>query len=29
VSREYLRSEGVGPAFIHYLATEWKDFVRA
>jgi 2,4-dienoyl-CoA reductase-like NADH-dependent reductase (Old Yellow Enzyme family) len=29
VTREYLRSEGVGPAFIHYLATEWKDFVAA
>ena len=27
VTREYLRSEGVGPAFIHYLKTEWRDFV--
>lgn len=27
VTREYLRGQGVGPAFIHYLATEWKDFV--
>lgn len=27
VSRAYLRSEGLGEAFIHYLATEWRDFV--
>lgn len=27
VTREYLRSQGVGPAFIHYLKTEWRDFV--
>jgi 2,4-dienoyl-CoA reductase-like NADH-dependent reductase (Old Yellow Enzyme family) len=27
VSRAYLQAEGVGPAFIHYLATEWRDFV--
>ena len=27
VTREYLRAEGVGPAFIHYLKTEWRDFV--
>jgi 2,4-dienoyl-CoA reductase-like NADH-dependent reductase (Old Yellow Enzyme family) len=27
VSREYLASQAVGPAFVHYLATEWKDFV--
>lgn len=27
VSRAYLASQGVGPAFVHYLATEWKDFV--
>lgn len=27
VSREHLAREGVGPAFVGYLATEWKDFV--
>jgi 2,4-dienoyl-CoA reductase-like NADH-dependent reductase (Old Yellow Enzyme family) len=27
VTRAYLRSEGLGEAFIHYLATEWRDFV--
>jgi hypothetical protein len=27
VSRDVLRAEGVGPAFIGYLASEWKDFV--
>lgn len=28
VTPDYLRGQGVGPAFIHYLQTEWKDFVR-
>lgn len=27
VTRAYLAGEGVGPAFIHYLKTEWRDFV--
>jgi len=27
VTRAYLRSEGLGEAFIGYLATEWRDFV--
>lgn len=27
VAREYLRSERVGPAFIHDLKAEWRDFV--
>lgn len=27
VTRAYLAEQGVGPAFVHYLATEWKDFV--
>lgn len=27
VSRAYLQAQAVGPAFIHYLATEWRDFV--
>ncbi len=27
VSRQYLMDEGVGPAFIDYLATEWTHFV--
>ncbi|MFT3803068.1 MAG: NADH:flavin oxidoreductase [Burkholderiaceae bacterium] len=28
VSREYLASESLGPNFIHYMATGWKDFVE-
>lgn len=27
VTRAHLTAEGVGPAFIHYLKTEWRDFV--
>ena len=27
VTREYLRNEGVGPAFVQYLKSQWKDFV--
>lgn len=27
VTRAHLQAEGVGPAFIHYLKTEWRDFV--
>ena len=27
VTREYLRNEGLGPAFIDYMATGWKGFV--
>lgn len=27
VTREWLASQTVGPKFIHYLATEWPDFV--
>lgn len=27
VTREYLRQEGLGPAFIDYMATGWKGFV--
>lgn len=27
VTREYLRGQGVGPAFVHYLKSEWRDFV--
>ena len=27
VTREYLRSEGVGAAFVQYLKSQWKDFV--
>lgn len=27
VTREHLAAEWVGPAFIDYLATGWKDFV--
>lgn len=27
VTREYLQGQGVGPAFIHYLSTEWRGFV--
>ena len=27
MSDDYLRREGLGEAFIHYLATEWRDFV--
>jgi 2,4-dienoyl-CoA reductase-like NADH-dependent reductase (Old Yellow Enzyme family) len=27
VSRAWLASQSVGPRFIHYLATEWPDFV--
>lgn len=27
VSRSYLESESVGPAFRDYLATQWKDYV--
>lgn len=27
VTREYLRGQGVGPAFVHYLQSEWRGFV--
>jgi 2,4-dienoyl-CoA reductase-like NADH-dependent reductase (Old Yellow Enzyme family) len=27
VTREYLRNEGLGPAFVDYMATGWKGFV--
>jgi 2,4-dienoyl-CoA reductase-like NADH-dependent reductase (Old Yellow Enzyme family) len=27
VTRAYLEQEGVGPAFIRYLQTDWRDFV--
>lgn len=27
VTREYLRQEGLGPAFVEYMATGWKNFV--
>jgi 2,4-dienoyl-CoA reductase-like NADH-dependent reductase (Old Yellow Enzyme family) len=27
VSRQHLADEAVGPRFIHYLATDWDDFV--
>lgn len=27
VTREHLRNEGLGPAFIDYMATGWKNFV--
>lgn len=27
VTREYLRNEGLGPAFVEYMATGWKGFV--
>jgi len=27
VTRAYLEKEGLGPAFIHYMETGWKDFV--
>ena len=27
VTREWLASQHVGPKFVHYLATEWPDFV--
>lgn len=27
VTRAYLQSEGLGPAFIDYMQTNWKDFV--
>jgi 2,4-dienoyl-CoA reductase-like NADH-dependent reductase (Old Yellow Enzyme family) len=27
VTQAYLAAEGVGPAFVHYLKTEWRDFV--
>ncbi|HEY3698662.1 MAG TPA: NADH:flavin oxidoreductase [Spongiibacteraceae bacterium] len=29
VTREYLQQQGLGPAFIHYMATGWKNFVAA
>lgn len=29
VTRAYLQQQGLGPAFIHYLQTGWKDFVAA
>lgn len=28
VTREYLRSQGLGPAFVDYMATGWKGFVE-
>ncbi|MET0248217.1 MAG: NADH:flavin oxidoreductase [Sphingobium sp.] len=28
VTRDYLRNEGLGEAFIDYVAAGWKDFVR-
>lgn len=27
VTRDYLKKQTVGPAFIHYLATEWRNYV--
>jgi hypothetical protein len=27
VTREHLRNEGLGPAFVEYMATGWKGFV--
>lgn len=27
VTRAHLQAEGVGPAFIRYLKTDWRDFV--
>jgi tRNA-dihydrouridine synthase len=27
VTRAWLQKEGMGPAFIHYVATTWKHFV--
>jgi len=29
VTRDYLRSEGLGEAFVEYMATGWKNFVAA
>lgn len=28
VSRDYLVAEGVGPAFLDYLSTQWENFVK-